>query len=205
MPVDGKVKGRADAEGRCLQAKSATAGAGLDVPPCVADEPLQSFAWDAAAGTLRLEGGPEGGLCVAAGATMRAANSFKARDLTVESCAATDSKLITWKIVGGGGDTQAEAAASTPPADVDCNGSWSSCTAACEAAAARTWTQAAAPSGSGAACPEVAPNCAAGEGACPPKAEMSAGNAAAVGAGALSRPQAVLAAVVAAGLLLCRS
>ena len=50
--------------------------------------------------------------------------------------------------------------------NVDCAGEWSSCTAACEAAAARSWQQLAAPSGSGAACPSTASDCAPGDNAC---------------------------------------
>ena len=100
VPRDGAVVGRADADGRCLQAKSATSGAGLDVPSCDAAEPLQSFAWDASAGTLTLGGG--GGLCLAAGATLRQANSYWARDLMLADCAATDAALITWRIEGDG-------------------------------------------------------------------------------------------------------
>ena len=97
-PRDGAVRGRADAHGRCLQAKSATAGAALDVPLCESEEPLQSFVWDAAAGTLTLAGG--GGLCLAAGATLRQANSFWARDLELADCAATDATLLTWRVEG---------------------------------------------------------------------------------------------------------
>ena len=52
------------------------------------------------------------------------------------------------------------------PADVDCAGSWSACTEACESASERVWAQTAAQSGRGAACPP-APDCDKGEGDCP--------------------------------------
>ena len=51
--------------------------------------------------------------------------------------------------------------------DVDCAGTWSDCTAACESSGDRTWTETVAQSGGGAACPTVAPDCAPGDGACP--------------------------------------
>jgi hypothetical protein len=50
--------------------------------------------------------------------------------------------------------------------NVDCAGTWSTCTSACENAAARVWTESAAQSGQGDACP-YAIDCAAGEDACP--------------------------------------
>ena len=40
--------------------------------------------------------------------------------------------------------------------DIDCAGSWSACTAACEAADDRTWTSTTAPMGGGTACPDDA-------------------------------------------------
>ena len=52
-----------------------------------------------------------------------------------------------------------------PPDDADCQGSWSACTSACEAASTRVWTETDAQSGSGAACPQAV-DCAGGEGAC---------------------------------------
>eukprot|EP01043_Picozoa_sp_COSAG02_P048737 COSAG02_NODE_4820_length_4939_cov_9.921074_2_plen_860_part_01 len=45
-----------------------------------------------------------------------------------------------------------------PPTQVDCQGSWSVCTDACEAAPDRTWTETAAAAGGGSACP-VAVDC----------------------------------------------
>ena len=48
----------------------------------------------------------------------------------------------------------------------DCVGSWSDCTAECETAAARTWTETQPHSGNGAACP-TAVDCQPGEDACP--------------------------------------
>ena len=54
-----------------------------------------------------------------------------------------------------------------PPADVNCEGSWSPCSAVCEQATVRTWVQDVAPSGNGAACPAAAENCEPGEGECP--------------------------------------
>ena len=53
-----------------------------------------------------------------------------------------------------------------PLEPVDCAGSWSACTSACEPAAQRTWSQTAAPMSSGAACP-VAEDCMPGDGSCP--------------------------------------
>ena len=47
----------------------------------------------------------------------------------------------------------------------DCAGTWSACTAACEPAADRTWTETAAPLFGGLACP-AAQDCQAGEGDC---------------------------------------
>merc|ERR1711871_1834063 len=52
------------------------------------------------------------------------------------------------------------------PVNVDCEGSWSPCTSACEAAADRQWVQTQAPSGTGTACPDAAEACAPGEDAC---------------------------------------
>lgn len=49
--------------------------------------------------------------------------------------------------------------------DTDCAGSWSACTADCETASERTWTETAAQSGNGAACPD-ATDCANGDGEC---------------------------------------
>eukprot|EP01043_Picozoa_sp_COSAG02_P065877 COSAG02_NODE_10077_length_2031_cov_2.207981_1_plen_267_part_10 len=49
--------------------------------------------------------------------------------------------------------------------DTSCAGSWSACTAACETADDRTWTEVTAQHGSGAACP-VAVDCEAGEDGC---------------------------------------
>ena len=54
---------------------------------------------------------------------------------------------------------------SVAPADADCVGSWSACTAACEVAAGRAWTETTAQSGGAAACP-AALNCTDGEDAC---------------------------------------
>ena len=50
--------------------------------------------------------------------------------------------------------------------DVDCEGSWSACTAACETAAQRTFTVTVAPSGDGKACPTSTVDCSPGVGAC---------------------------------------
>ena len=49
--------------------------------------------------------------------------------------------------------------------DADCEGSWSECTALCEAANERAWTETAAQVGGGAACPE-ATDCQPGDGGC---------------------------------------
>ena len=51
--------------------------------------------------------------------------------------------------------------------DVDCEGTWSTCTSACETADQRTFTEAVAQSGNGASCPEPI-DCQPGEGECPP-------------------------------------
>ena len=51
--------------------------------------------------------------------------------------------------------------------DVDCEGTFSPCTAACETASGRTFTEIIAQSGSGAACP-VATDCVSGQDDCPP-------------------------------------
>ena len=53
-----------------------------------------------------------------------------------------------------------------PPPDVDCAGTWSACTAACELASARTWTESTAQAGAGDACPTDAADCAHNEGEC---------------------------------------
>ena len=50
--------------------------------------------------------------------------------------------------------------------DLDCIGSWTACTSACEAAADRQWIETQAPSGAGSACPQTAEACAPGEGDC---------------------------------------
>lgn len=49
---------------------------------------------------------------------------------------------------------------------VDCAGTWSACTAACESAGERTWSEFRAREGDGAACP-MAQVCRPGDGACP--------------------------------------
>ena len=49
---------------------------------------------------------------------------------------------------------------------VDCAGTWSACTSACEAAGARVWAGTAEQSGTGAACPQASA-CQPGDGACP--------------------------------------
>ena len=49
----------------------------------------------------------------------------------------------------------------------DCTGTWNTCTAACEASAARPdFTEVTAQAGSGAACPTAGPDCADGDGEC---------------------------------------
>lgn len=53
------------------------------------------------------------------------------------------------------------------PPDVDCEGSWSTCTAACEKAADRVWTESVAKSGNGKDCPAAGEDCMPGVGACP--------------------------------------
>ena len=53
------------------------------------------------------------------------------------------------------------------PANTDCEGSFAACTAACETAAQRTWTQTAAQSGQGADCP-TSLHCKIGDGGCVP-------------------------------------
>ena len=105
VPRDGAVAGRADASGRCLQAQSAAAGAGLDVPTCDAAQPLQKFTWvgDNSTGTLVLGDNPPPApaLCLAAGATLRQANSYWARGLELQPCATAPKELITWTVEGG--------------------------------------------------------------------------------------------------------
>eukprot|EP01043_Picozoa_sp_COSAG02_P031195 COSAG02_NODE_2024_length_10084_cov_130.539509_12_plen_205_part_01 len=54
----------------------------------------------------------------------------------------------------------------TAVVDSDCLGTWSSCTASCEAAGDRQWTETSAQSGSGAACPPAS-DCEPGDGNCP--------------------------------------
>lgn len=51
------------------------------------------------------------------------------------------------------------------PVNTDCEGSWVDCTGGCEVAADRVWTEVAAQSGSGTACPSP-PACSVGDGAC---------------------------------------
>ena len=53
--------------------------------------------------------------------------------------------------------------------DIDCAGSWSRCTVACENATQRTWTQATAQSGAGSGCPSAVP-CRPGDDNCPAEA-----------------------------------
>ena len=52
--------------------------------------------------------------------------------------------------------------------DVACGGTWSPCTAACETASARVWSESVAQSGTGAGCPSPV-NCRPGDDACPPE------------------------------------
>lgn len=51
--------------------------------------------------------------------------------------------------------------------NVDCEGTWSTCTAACESGADRTYTVTQSQSGDGAACPAQGEDCQPGEGECP--------------------------------------
>ena len=103
-PRGGAIVGRADADGHCLQAKSATADSGVDVPLCDASEPLQRFSWQATTGTLRLEATTPT-LCLGVGASLRAANTFWARDLILAECGTTDARYIKWRIEGGSATT----------------------------------------------------------------------------------------------------
>ena len=66
---------------------------------------------------------------------------------------------------GGVAPTVASTTVAMAAFAVDCAGSWSACTTACEAAAARTWTETTAQAGSGAFC-VAATNCGLGDGAC---------------------------------------
>ena len=78
-------------------------------------------------------------------------------------------------------------ASCTCPA-IDCAGSWSRCTSACETAAERTWNQTAARLGAGDPCPD-ATDCAWGDGDCfssPPPSGGSSRGSTAVRATALS-------------------
>jgi hypothetical protein len=59
-----------------------------------------------------------------------------------------------------------EAAPPPPPPSVNCTGSWSACTMACEVAPDRVWAETSAREGQGAACPESR-DCAPGEDDCP--------------------------------------
>jgi hypothetical protein len=61
--------------------------------------------------------------------------------------------------------TTGTAAAPVCATGIDCAGSWSACTTACEAAANRAWTETAPQAGTGAACPD-ATACAVGDDAC---------------------------------------
>ena len=82
--------------------------------------------------------------------------------------------VVTVPAAGAGASCEAEHGAvarcepgdGNCPANVACSGSFADCTAACETAAARTWTEIHAQSGTGEACP-VASDCMAGEGGCP--------------------------------------
>ena len=117
VPKDGAVRGRAMAEGRCLQAQAASAGSGFDVPVCNPSETLQKFAWDAQDGTLTLESSAAVGaepMCVTAGAAMRQANSFWARDMELRPCAGTPTKLKKWYVVAAVNDNGSPAPISAP-------------------------------------------------------------------------------------------
>ena len=112
VPSSGLIIGRAVAAGRCLEAQFSIAGARLDAPPCDAANALQQFDWNAAAGTLTLKGT---GLCLAVSSTLRQANSFWARDLTVESCCCSiATKLLKWRIVETPTPTTPEADPGSP-------------------------------------------------------------------------------------------
>jgi hypothetical protein len=50
--------------------------------------------------------------------------------------------------------------------DVDCIGSWSGCSPACERGTKRTWAQVTTPAGKGQVCPTIGSDCADGNGAC---------------------------------------
>eukprot|EP01047_Picozoa_sp_COSAG01_P020342 COSAG01_NODE_1156_length_11478_cov_3.862642_6_plen_371_part_00 len=50
--------------------------------------------------------------------------------------------------------------------DVDCVGSWSGCSPACERGTKRTWAQLTAPAGKGQVCPTIGSDCVDGSGAC---------------------------------------
>ena len=95
-------------------------------------------------------------VCTAAyeGATERQLTETTAQSGNGASCRAASSCEPGEGDCAGGGQ------------HVDCAGSWSACTSACEEGAARTWSETAAQAGQGAACPAAAA-CQPGHDACP--------------------------------------
>ena len=106
-PLDGAVVGRADAEGRCVQAHSAASSSGFDAQLCDNTEALQRFEWNATAGSLVLEGSS---LCIVVGESVRSANQYYARDLLLAECDATSAALKTWEVNGAGDEPEDSAA-----------------------------------------------------------------------------------------------
>ena len=123
-------------------------------------------------------------------------------DCTV-ACEAAAARTFTTDDAQAGTGTACPATADCAPADdnecvaVDCAGTWSACTAACEVAADRNWTGTAAALGGGAACPAAA-DCAAGTGACP--AAATPAPVAAAGAGMATASLAATAIAVAVAM-----
>lgn len=97
VPQDGAIVGRADADGRCMTAHSAAAGSGFDADPCDGSDVLQRFDWDAASGSLVLQGTS---LCVAVGEEVRPAGPYYARDLLLSECGQPPGAFQQWEVNG---------------------------------------------------------------------------------------------------------
>lgn len=96
-PINDAIKGRADANGRCIQAESGQRGASLNAPLCNSSEPLQHFEY--VDDTFRLHPNKFEDLCLVASSSMRQAGPYWARDLKIDSCSSTSNLFKVWQLV----------------------------------------------------------------------------------------------------------
>eukprot|EP00092_Neocalanus_flemingeri_P082685 GFUD01103630.1.p1 GENE.GFUD01103630.1~~GFUD01103630.1.p1 ORF type:complete len:172 (+),score=41.57 GFUD01103630.1:73-588(+) len=98
---NGLIIGYADAEGRCVAARSMDPGSPVDCPPCDSEDPRQRWILDGHAGeegTLVMETYPK--LCLVVGQDMMEAGPYQKRPLYMEMCQVVQQEYKTWDVVG---------------------------------------------------------------------------------------------------------